>query len=107
MWWEIGYSLIGMAAMAALLMLHRRFVWWPVHPAGYCTANSWAMYNMWFPFFVASIVKSAVLKFGGIDVYRRSRWFIYGLILGQIVVAGFWLLIDIATGTTGNRIRVY
>ena len=52
-------------------------------------------------------MKSLVLRLGGIEVYRRSRWLFYGLILGQIVVAGLWLVIDMLTGTTGNRIPVY
>ena len=98
---------VGAAVMSLLTLASYRWAWWPLGGIGYVVSPAWIMGSLWFPFFVASIGKSAVLKFGGIDVYRRSRWFIYGMILGQIVVAGVWLLIDIGTGTTGNRIRVY
>lgn len=41
-WYEMLYIGIGMAVMAAVILMHRRFIWWPIHPAGYCAANSWA-----------------------------------------------------------------
>lgn len=48
-----------------------------------------------------------MLRFGSLTLYNRSKFLVYGVILGQIGVAGFWLVIDLLTGTTGNRIPVY
>ena len=83
------------------------FNWWPLHPLGYMVSPAWIMGDLWFPFFVAWAVKSLVIRMGGLRAYDRTRPATYGVILGQIVVAGFWLVIDISTGTTDNRIRVY
>ena len=58
--------------------------------------------GMWFSVFVALMVKSVALKYGGPTVYRRFIPFFLGLILGEIVTAGFWLIIDYFTGTQGN-----
>jgi len=102
-----GWTGVGALVMSLLTLASYRFAWWPLHPLGYMVSPAWIMGSLWFPFFVAWLVKSLVLKFGGIEVYRRSRWLFYGFILGQIVVAGFWLVIDVLTGTTGNRIPVY
>ena len=98
---------LGAAVMLALTLGSYRFAWWPLHPLGYLVSPAWIMGSLWFPFLVAWAGKSLVLKLGGIEAYRRSRWLAYGIILGQIVVAGFWLVLDILTGTTGNRIPVY
>ena len=102
-----GWTGVGAVVMSLLTLASYRFAWWPLHPLGYMVSPVWIMGSTWFVFFVAWLVKTLVLKLGGIGVYRRSRHLFYGLILGQIVVAGFWLVIDMLTGTTGNRIPVY
>ena len=102
-----GWTGMGALVMSLLTLAWYRFPWWPLHPMGYMVSPAWIMGSLWFPFFVAWLLKSLVIKFGGIELYRRTRWIVYGIIVGQIVVAGFWLVIDVITGTTGNRIRVY
>ena len=98
---------VGAGVMALLTLASYRFSWWPLHPLGYMVSPAWIMRSLWFPFFVAWAIKNLVLRFGSLALYNRSRDPVYGIIIGQIVVAGFWLLIDLLTGTTGNQIRVY
>ena len=98
---------VGAAVMGVLTLAQYRFSWWPLHPLGYMVSPVWIMDSIWFPFFAAWALKTVILRYGGMDLYHRSRLLIYGIILGQIVVAGFWLMVDVATGTTGNRIPVY
>ena len=43
-----------------------------------------------------------ILRYGGVRLYRNLRPFFLGLILGEIVGAGVFLVIDYATGTTGS-----
>ena len=57
---------------------------------------------VWFSIFLAWLFKTIVLKYGGAAAYSRTRPFFLGLILGQVVVAGMWLVIDYFTGMTGN-----
>jgi hypothetical protein len=57
---------------------------------------------MWFSVFAAFLLKSTVLKYGGPTLYRRTLPFFLGLILGEIVPAGVWLVIDSFTGMSGN-----
>ena len=42
------------------------------------------------------------MKFGGATLYRRTRPFFIGIILGEAVCLGTWSLIDFATGKVGN-----
>ena len=98
---------VGAGVMALLTVLSYRFTWWPLSPLGYMVSPAWIMNALWFPFFLAWIFKSLMLRFGSLALYNRSRYLVYGVILGQIGVAGFWLVIDLITGTTGNRIPVY
>ena len=102
MWTGVGAAIMGLLTFASY-----QFSWWPLHPLGYMVSPAWIMRSLWFAFFVAWAIKSLVIKFGGLRAFEQTRPVAYGVIIGQIVVAGFWLVIDIITGTTDNRIRVY
>ena len=59
---------------------------------------------LWSSIWLAWLIKRAVLRFGGAATYERTKPFFMGLILGQLVIAGFWLVVDGFTGTVGNII---
>ena len=98
---------VGAVVMGLLTLASYRLSWWPLHPLGYMVSPSWIMATLWFPFFVAWVIKTLVIRLGGLQAYDRTRPATYGVILGQIVVAGFWLIIDIITNTPNNRIPMY
>jgi hypothetical protein len=96
---------IGAGTMALLMYLRHHFLWWPLHPLGFtiCTV-SFIVARIWFSFFIAWLLKLVVLKYGGPSLYRQVTPLFMGLVLGQFCNAGFWILIDTATGTVGNGI---
>lgn len=95
---------IGAALMALLMFAHRRFLWWPLHPIGFAIgANGW-MNALWFSIFLAWLIKTCILGFGGMSLYDKSRPFFLGLILGQYAAAGVFFLVDALTQTTDNVI---
>jgi len=95
---------IGAAAMAFLMFLQRRFLWWPLHPMGFAIgANGW-MNALWFSVFLAWLIKSVVLRYGGPKLFQAGRPLFLGFVLGQYCAAGLWLLIDAVTGMTGNMV---
>ena len=57
-------------------------------------------YWIWFSVFLGWLIKSLILKYGGVKLYRAVRPFFFGLILGHIGCFGFWIIIDFITGNT-------
>ena len=106
-WFGWLWTGLGAAIMALLMLARHHLLWWPLHPIGYVVSGTWILNSIWFNIFLAWLVKSTVLKYMGPPGYRSTRWFFLGMILGQFVVGGFWLVIDGFTGMTGNTIRMY
>lgn len=91
-WASIQAAVGGLAAVTALGFARQQLVWWPFHPIGYAVANTQSMDYMWMPFFIAWAVKTVVLRYGGMRLYRRTLPFFLGLILGDYIVPGLWFL---------------
>ena len=100
-WINMG---LGAAIMLGLTVARWHYAWWPLHPLGYPIGPTWIMDHLWFNMFLAWFVKVLVLKYGGADRYHRTRPFFMGLILGQLLPGGIFLVIDHFTGTVGNVI---
>ena len=87
-------SFVAGGAFTALLgVLRVRYVGWPLHPLGYALSTSWTAMVFWFPMLVAWLIKWAVLHYGGMRLYARTRPFFLGLIFGEFTSAVFWTLL--------------
>jgi hypothetical protein len=102
--WGIINIAIGAAIMFGMTMARLYYAWWPLHPLGYPIGPTWIMDHLWFNMFLAWLIKVVVLKYGGTERYQYTRPFFMGLILGQLVPGGVFLIIDHFTGTVGNVI---
>ena len=75
----ITFTGIGFLIVIFLMFMRTRFFWWPLHPAGYTLAVSFAMDYFWFAFFVTWLAKSIILRIGGIHSHRQAipffSWF--------------------------------
>ncbi|HUV05009.1 MAG TPA: DUF6784 domain-containing protein [Armatimonadota bacterium] len=69
-----------------------------LHPLGYALCGSWTMIVFWFSCFVAWVVKSLVLRYGGMRMYVKARPWFLGMILGEFGMAVVWTLISAVTG---------
>ena len=98
------WTAIGGAVMGLLMFVRQRLLWWPLHPLGFVISTTWMAQFVWFSVFLAWLIKSVLLKFGGPKLYRVSRPFFLGLILGHFTAAGIWLIIDCFTGMTDNEL---
>lgn len=95
---RIWFTLGGGLVMLALTAMRANFSWWPLHPIGYPMASTFAMRNMWFSALVAWVIKTVMLRYGGVKTYERSRSFFLGLILGDFLNIGLWLVVEAFTG---------
>ena len=98
---------VGAAVMVGLMIARHTFAWWPFHPIGFAVSSSWMLNATWMSILAAWLIKLVVLNYGGPALYERTKPFFIGIILGQFVAAGFWLMVDAFTGMRGNHIRVY
>ena len=90
------YVLLGVGAMlmGLLTFLQYRVPWGPRHPAGLTISAVWMIRNQAAAIFIAWVAKTAILRFGGIDLYRRAAPFFLGLILGHFGGVGISFLVD-------------
>ena len=86
----------GLIFAVFLMLMRRKFFWWPFHPVGLAVTGSWSTNRIWFSVFLAWLAKWLILKCGGLKAYRRAIQFFIGLILGEYVVGSLWSIIGIA-----------
>ena len=103
-WPGLGFFMGGGVAMALMMWARQRLTWWPVHPIGFPIGANAMTDGVWFSIFVAWLIKISIMRFGGAALYQRSQVFFLGLIAGQVLCSGMWLVIDYFTGKVGNSI---
>ncbi|MCC7494146.1 MAG: hypothetical protein IT204_17435 [Fimbriimonadaceae bacterium] len=90
---------LGAAVMLALCVARNQFGGFPLHPLGFAMGPSWPLIQLWFSLLLGWGCKSAVLRWGGMKAYRRCYPFFLGLILGEFVAAGCWVIVAVLSGT--------
>jgi len=79
------------AAFALLLGAARMQVaGWPFHPAGYALGMVFGLDYVWFPIFLAWLIKVLLLRYGGLRAHAQVIPLVCGVILGEFVVGSFW-----------------
>ncbi|MGD9495856.1 MAG: DUF6785 family protein [Armatimonadota bacterium] len=86
---------VGVALTAAMVGLRSVFLRFPLHPLGYAMVTAYGG-PLWGPFFIVWVIKSLVLRIGGMGMYRRLIPFFLGIVVGHFFTAGLvwgWLSI--------------
>jgi len=89
---------IGAALTAAALAMSARFYWWPIHPIGVLFVPSYALWKFWWSVLLGWLFKTAIWRFGGSQGVRRLRPAFLGLILGDSLIGGFWIVVGLVMG---------
>ncbi len=94
----VGTAFIGGSLVITLLLAlaRTRFVWWPLHPAGYALGMANGTDYVWMPVLIAWLVKVVLLRYGGLRMFRRGAPFFVGLVIGEYTVGSIWQLIGLA-----------
>ena len=90
---------VGFLFAAFLQAMRIRFFWWPFHPLAYAVSSSFEINLVWMPLLIAWVIKSLMLRYGGVRTFQSSLPFFYGLILGQFVEGSLLNIWGITTGT--------
>lgn len=90
-----GAYAFGLAFTLFLAFMRSQFLWWPFHPVGYLISGSFGLFRMWLPIFITWLLKSLLLRYGGLEAYRKAWPFFIGLILGEFGGAFIRTLLDV------------
>ncbi|GBC62934.1 hypothetical protein DENIS_3918 [Desulfonema ishimotonii] len=93
--WVMIFAVVGAVVMLALVICYQRFYWWPVHPIGYLTAYSSAMRILWISFFTGWLCNALCMRYGGVVLFKKFRYFFVGLIIGDFLMGGTWAVIGL------------
>ncbi len=91
------FALAGALVMGVLVICYHRFYWWPLHPIGYLMVYSSAMKILWVSFFIGWVFNALCMRYGGIILFRKMRFFFVGLIMGDFLMGGTWAIIGFFT----------
>ena len=94
---------VGSAVTLLLSYLRTRFIGFPLSPSAYVLSTTVSYELFWLDLFLAWVIKSLFLRFGGIKLYRVSLAFFLGLILGDFVTGAAWSLFGTFTGLSVFR----
>jgi hypothetical protein len=95
-WGAVAAYAFGFAMTGLLAWLRMTFLWWPLHPAGYVVASSFALMRLWMPIFASWLLKSLILRYGGLKGYRRALPFFIGLVVGEFTAGFIRTLLDLS-----------
>ncbi len=62
----------------------------PLHPLGYCMTATWGVVVFWFSMFIAWLIKTPLVHYGGMKAFRTMRPLFLGLVFGEFLSACLW-----------------
>jgi hypothetical protein len=97
-WQHIG---IGALVTAVLQLGAWRYAWWPLIPVGYVASQSSYIPQAWFSIFIGWLAKITIVRFGGTKLYHHLRPLFIGLVFGEGLVTGVWMVINLILAMNG------
>ncbi|MHB1460958.1 MAG: DUF6785 family protein [Armatimonadota bacterium] len=97
---------VGAAIVGVLRLARTALPWWPLHPAGYALAVSFAMDYFWFSFLIAWVIKGSMIQIGGMKLYKKAVPFFLGLVLGDYTVGCILAILGPMTGVSLYKIFI-
>ena len=100
----IGFGTTVLLEIAAL-----RYASWPLLPVGYIAGGHGAFVeNAWFSIFIGWCAQVLIVRFGGASLFQKARPFFVGIIFGECLAAGIWLIanaIIVFNGGEGQAVK--
>lgn len=97
---DLSALALGGALTVLLVVLRARVVWWPISPIGLAMSSTYAMDRIYFSVFLGWAIKVAIVRFGGLRLYRRSVPFFLGMLLGEGLFGGLAALWGLCFGVS-------
>jgi len=121
-WVRLWFMLAGGAIFSLLTFLRGRFLKFPLHPLGYIIV----LLSLWYQFispyvkgdsagtgnevsflwggaFLAWLLKKLIIKYGGMNAYKRSKPFFIGLVAGSVLAIFAWNILDLGCAIAAEQ----
>jgi hypothetical protein len=95
----------GFVLTSVLSFLRLRYSWWPLHPVGFLMMPTFGAAHLWFSIMLGWLARALILRFGGAKFYLGAKPFFIGLIVGESIAAGGWLIVGIVLSAMGVPYR--
>ncbi len=102
-WMHIG---IGIVVTVILQALTWRFSGWPLLPVGYLLCTYFYITGAAFSIFLGWLAKTIILRFGGATLFNTMKPLFIGLIFGEALSTGLWLVITMLLAANGYEFKV-
>jgi hypothetical protein len=96
---------IGAGITAFLQVMALRFSAWPLLPVGYLFSHTIYSQEGWFSIMLGWMIKVLIVRFGGARLYQRAKPFFIGLIFGEALTVGFWLVVNLLLISSGKGVE--
>lgn len=100
-WTNYLHILGGLIGVLGLLIIRAQFHF-GLHPIGFLGASVHAVHMLWFSIFWGWLLKTIILRYGGLKGYTVFLPFFMGLIVGDVLNAIVWIIVGYLTQTGYN-----
>lgn len=101
----VFHLLLGGGIVAVCSALRLMTAWWPLNPIGFVLMYSYALQKGWFSILIGWTAKVVVVRLGGSTLLKAAKPIFIGLIVGEAVAAGFWLIVGLLLNATGHEYK--
>jgi hypothetical protein len=82
---ELGFLGIGSVVSTFLMLAHHRLAWWGLHPIGFAVVKSPFMNSSIMAIFTVWVIKSILLRIGGIELFRKTIPIVMGVLVAFVL----------------------
>ena len=104
---SLGPMSIGVSLVFLFGFLRARFARWPFVPIALCLGMFNPLGYMWLSILIGWTCKTIVMRTGGVTLYHRLRPLFLGMVIGEVVVAGMWMVVGIVVRMNGLELESY
>jgi len=97
---------IGAGVTFVLQACVLRFAGWPLMPVGYLISHTWYAQMAWWSICLGWLAKVIILRFGGAKAYANLKPIFVGLVVGEAISAGVWLIVAVVLVWLGHPYQV-
>ncbi len=92
---EVFFLVTGMAMVLGMTVARYFFSWWPISPIGFVVAAGGPARNAFFPVFLAWLLKTILIRIGGVRLYQSAQPLMIGIMVGYVLGSAVAIVVDL------------